>query len=68
MTDRCYHVIKIVGSSPKSIEGAVENAIAHVEDKHGSVRWFEVDETRGHVQDGKVDHYQVSLSVGLSVK
>jgi flavin-binding protein dodecin len=60
-------VIEIVGSSPTGIEDAIEGAIARAAATVRDIRWFEVKETRGHVEDGKVAHYQVTLKIGFTL-
>ncbi|MEM7225066.1 MAG: dodecin [Pseudomonadota bacterium] len=67
MSDHTYKVIELVGSSPESIEGAVENAISRAGQTLQNLRWFTITETRGHIEDGKVGHYQVTLKVGFSL-
>jgi flavin-binding protein dodecin len=67
MSDNVYKVIEIVGSSPTSIEDAVEGAIARAATTIRDIRWFEVTETRGHVEGGKVAHYQVTLKIGFTL-
>ena len=67
MSNHTYKVIELVGSSPDSIEGAVENAISRAGKTLENLRWFEIIETRGHVEDGKIGHYQVTLKVGFSL-
>jgi len=64
-TSHCYQKIEVVGSSTTSIEEAIENAISHCDQINQQLDWFEVTETRGHIVDGKVGHYQVSLKVGF---
>ena len=68
MSDNVYKVIEIVGSSPTSIEDAVEGAIARAAKTLHDIRWFEVIETRGHVDGGKVAHYQVTLKIGFTLR
>ena len=68
MTDNVYKVIEIVGSSETSIEEAVEKAIARASSTIEDIRWFEVVSTRGHVEGGKVSHYQVTIRVGFTLK
>ncbi|SOB78285.1 hypothetical protein SAMN04488490_4149 [Marinobacter sp. LV10R510-11A] len=63
-----YKKVEIVGSSEKSIEGAIENALAESAKSIRNMEWFEVTETSGHIVDGKVGHYQVSLKIGFRVK
>ena len=65
MTDHVYKKIELVGSSKTSIEDAIENALARAHQSVHNMDWFEVQETRGHVVDGKVGHYQVVLKVGF---
>ena len=67
MNDHVYKVIEIVGSSEKSIEEAIEKAIARASSTIQDIRWFEVVSTRGHVEDGKVAHYQVTLHIGFTL-
>jgi hypothetical protein len=65
MSDNVYSVTEIVGSSSKSIEDAIDNAIATASRTQRNLEWFKVDETRGHIVDGKVGHYQVHLKLGF---
>lgn len=62
-----YKLIDIVGSSPSSIEEAIQNALAETAKTVRNLEWFEVIETRGHIVDGKVGHYQVTLKVGFRI-
>ncbi|GLK55573.1 flavin-binding protein dodecin [Methylopila capsulata] len=68
MSDRTYKIIEIVGSSATSIEEAISGAIADAAKTVHHIRWFEVVETRGHVEDGKVAHYQVTLKIGFTIE
>ena len=68
MSDHVYKKIELVGSSTSSIEEAVHNALARAAQTVRNMRWFEVTETRGHIVDGKVDHWQVTLSVGFTLE
>lgn len=65
MNDNVYAVSEVVGSSGKSIEDAIGNAIATASKTLRQLEWFEVTETRGHIVDGKVAHYQVGLKLGF---
>ena len=65
MNDNVYAVSEIVGSSGKSVEDAIGIAIATASKTLRQLEWFEVTETRGHIADGKVAHYQVSLKLGF---
>jgi flavin-binding protein dodecin len=63
-----YKKIEIVGSSPKSIEDAINNALAECNKSLHHLEWFEVVDTRGHIANGKVAHYQVTLKIGLRIQ
>ncbi|HEX8194101.1 MAG TPA: dodecin [Allosphingosinicella sp.] len=67
MSDNVYKVIELVGSSETSIEDAIEGAIKRAATTVREIRWFEVMETRGHVENGKVAHYQVTLKIGFTL-
>ena len=62
MSDHIYKKIELVGSSPKSIEEAVSNALSRARKTIRNMRWFEVTETRGYIEDGKVNHWQVETA------
>jgi flavin-binding protein dodecin len=66
--DHVYKVVNLVGSSKQSVEDAIDQALDKASDSIDNMRWFEVDETRGHIEDGEVAHYQVVLSVGFTVE
>lgn len=66
--DHVYRKTELVGSSTKSVTEAIETAIARASKTLRNVEWFEVNEIRGHVRDGKVEHYQVVLKVGFRVE
>ncbi|PKQ07144.1 MAG: dodecin flavoprotein [Alphaproteobacteria bacterium HGW-Alphaproteobacteria-12] len=68
MSEHVYRVIEVVGSSPESIEGAIGNAIDKASKTLRELRWFEVMETRGHVENGKVGHYQVKLKLAFTLE
>jgi len=65
MSDHVYKKVELVGSSTTSIEDAINTAIAKAHKSIKHMDWFEVQETRGHIVDGKVGHYQVVLKVGF---
>lgn len=67
MSDHVYKIVEIVGSSPDSIEGAINCAIARASETIREIRWFEVVSTRGHVEGGRVGHYQVTLRIGFTL-
>jgi dodecin len=68
MSDHVYKKIELVGSSPESIEAAVANALARAQKTVRNMRWLEVMETRGHIEDGKIDHWQVAVKVGFTLE
>ncbi|MGH1572044.1 dodecin [Methylobacterium sp. P31] len=68
MSDHVYKVIELVGSSTASIEDAIQSAVARASQTVRNLRWFEVLETRGQVENGKVVHYQVTLKVGFTME
>lgn len=67
MSDHIYKKIELVGSSPDGFEEAVRNALTRAEKTVRNMRWFEVIETRGYIEKGKVDHWQVTLKVGFTL-
>jgi hypothetical protein len=66
--DHIYKVVEIVGSSQTSIEDAIQQAVTRASKTLDNLRWFQVVETRGHIQDGKVHHYQVTLKIGFRLE
>ena len=68
MSDHVYKVIELAGSSEKSTDDAIEKAIARASQTLKHLDWFEVVETRGHIADGKIAHYQVVLKVGFRLE
>jgi flavin-binding protein dodecin len=67
MDDHVYRVIEIAGSSQTSIEDAIQTAVARASRTLRNLRWFEVIDTRGHLENGKISHYQVTLKVGFTI-
>ena len=67
MPDHVYKKIEIVGSSPNGFEEAVQNALARAQKTVRNMRWFEVSETRGYVDEGKVGEWQVTLKIGFTL-
>jgi flavin-binding protein dodecin len=65
--DNVYKVVELVGSSPEGIEPAIQNAIGRAGSSIRHIGWFEVLETRGHVENGRIAHYQVTLKVGFTL-
>lgn len=68
MSDHVYKIIELTGSSEESIEDAVRRAVAKASQSVRNLRWFEVVETRGHIEDGRVAHFQVTLKVGFTLE
>lgn len=68
MSEHVYKIIELVGSSTNNIEDAIENALGRASKTVHHMDWFEVAETRGHIVDGKVGHYQVVLKVGFRLE
>lgn len=67
MGNHVYKLIELTGSSPINIESAVENAVAKASESLHNLRWFEVTDTRGQIENGKVAHWQVTLKVGFTL-
>ncbi len=63
-----YKKVEVVGSSNTSIESAIESALAECNKTIKNMQWFEVTETRGHIVNGMVAHYQVTLKVGFRIE
>ena len=68
MSNHVYKLLELAGSSTTSIEDAVQNAIAKAHESVRNIHWFMVTETRGHVSEGKVAHWQVTLKVGFTLE
>jgi len=68
MPGHVYKKVEIVGSSAESIEDAIDNAIRTAARTLKHLEWFEVIETRGHIEDGRVSHYQVVLKIGFRIE
>ena len=68
MPARTYKVIELVGSSTIGTDDAISNAIAKASLTVKHLNWFEVVETRGHILDGKVAHFQVTIKVGFRIE
>lgn len=62
-----YKKVELVGSSPTSIEDAINNALAEASKSLKHLEWFEVTETRGHIENGRAAHFQVNLKVGFRI-
>jgi len=67
MADHIYKKIELIGSSKESTDDAIRNAIEKASRTIRNMRWFEVVETRGHIADGKVEHWQVTVKIGFTL-
>jgi dodecin len=67
MSNHVYKTIELTGSSPKSVDQAVANAISKASKSLHNLRWFQVIDTRGEIEKGKVAHWQVTLKVGFTL-
>ncbi|MEH6471075.1 MAG: dodecin [Halopseudomonas sp.] len=65
MSDHTYKLLEVVGSSPDSSDQAIRNAIATASKSLDHIGWFEVVETRGHIENGQVGHFQVTVKIGF---
>lgn len=67
MSNHVYKMIELTGSSTENIEDAVNNAVTKASESLHNLRWFEITDTRGHIENGKVAHWQVTLKVGFTL-
>ena len=67
MDEHVYRVIQVVGSSEQSTDDAIRKAVARASKTLRDLRWFEVVESRGHIEAGKVHHFQVTLKIGFTM-
>ncbi len=68
MSNHVYKILELVGSSKVSIEDAIQTAIERANQTLRNMRWFEVVQTRGHIENGAVSHYQVMLKIGFTME
>ena len=68
MSEHVYKITELTGSSPKSIEDAVTQAVSRASKTLRNLRWFEVSETRGQIENGKVAHWQVTIKIGFTLE
>jgi len=68
MSDHIYKIMELTGSSATSMQDAIENAIMRAAKTVQDMRWFEVVETRGHIEQGKIGHWQVTVKVGFTLR
>lgn len=67
MEDHVYRIIEVAGSSEKSIDDAIHNAVSRASRTLHHLRWFEVIQMRGHIENDKIQHYQVVLKIGFTL-
>ncbi len=67
MSDHVYKKVELTGSSTQSIEDAIDKAIDKASATMHNLRWFEVGEIRGHIENGSISHYQVTIKIGFTV-
>lgn len=67
MSHHTYKHIELTGSSEKDIEDAIQSALTKAAESLHGMRWFEVMDTRGHIEDGRVAHWQVTIRVGFTL-
>ena len=68
MSEHVYKSVEITGSSSEGVTEAIDRAIAKASETLRHIDWFEVEDIRGHVEDGKVAHYQVTLKIGFRLE
>lgn len=68
MADNIYRKTEIVGTSETSVDDAIQGAIKRAASTLRQIGWFEVSEIRGHVENGEIGHYQVTLKVGFALE
>ena len=68
MSNHVYKTVEVTGTSPDGITHAISNAVEKASKTLRNVSWFEVENVRGHVEGGKVSHYQVSLKLGFRLE
>lgn len=68
MSKHVYKILELTGSSQSGIEDAVNSALAKASETVRNMHWFEVVETRGHIEDGKVAHWQVTMKIGFTLE
>jgi flavin-binding protein dodecin len=68
VSNHTYRVIEIVGTSPDSIDAAIRNGLARAAETTRNLDWFEVQSVRGHLENGIVAHYQVTMKVGFRLE
>ncbi len=65
MSDHVYRVVEVVGTSPEGIDAAIRNAVSRASQTLRGLDWFEMTSVRGQIDDGTIQHYQVTVKVGF---
>lgn len=68
MNDHVYKHIELTGSSTQSVQHAIETAVARAAQTVRNMRWLEVLSVRGHIEDGRIEHWQVTVKVGFTLE
>jgi flavin-binding protein dodecin len=68
MSDHVYKIAELYGSSPKGLQPAIENAVAKAAKSVRNMRWLQVTEIRGHLDAGKIEHWQVGVKIGFTIE
>jgi flavin-binding protein dodecin len=68
VADHIYKVVEVVGSSTESIADGARNAVEKASQTLRNIEWFEIEQVRGHVVDGRVDHFQVTTKIGFRLE
>ncbi len=67
MSDHVYKTIELTGSSDQGFQQAIQRAVAKAHETVRHIRWFQVRDTRGHVEDGRIAHWQVTVTIGFTL-
>lgn len=67
MSEHSYRLVEVVGSSPDGVDQAIKNAVEDAAKTLRNIHWFQVVETRGHVENGTVAHFQVTVKIGFTL-
>ena len=68
MNDHVYKIIEVTGTSAQSMENAIGNAVARAAETIRQMRWFQVTETRGSIENNKITHWQVTVKIGFTLE
>ena len=68
MSEHVYKILELTGSSAHGMQDAIQNAVAKAAKTMRNMHWFEVVDTRGHIEDGRIAHWQVTLKIGFTLE